>query len=186
MVTMQYILRSNAMALIPYFNDVGEVETIVLEQEQYVNVKEKPYSLIDSNLRYYGSSMRGAKDGVNALLGKTNMAPVPIQTATPMIWLPLKAIKDDTCVWINAHAIINTEEISSKETLIELLNGHTIQLDISKRKLLQRLYLAYVLMALLQIRSSYMEGIEKYCGKTFHFCRGLNQLNFELRSPVQY
>ncbi|MER1999954.1 MAG: competence protein ComK, partial [Lysinibacillus sp.] len=77
---MQYIMRSNAMALIPYFNDAGEVETIVLEQEQYVYVKQKPYSLIESNLRYYGSSMRGAKDGVTALLGKTNMAPIPIQT----------------------------------------------------------------------------------------------------------
>ncbi|MER2000351.1 MAG: hypothetical protein ABS882_11275, partial [Lysinibacillus sp.] len=67
-----------------------------------------------------------------------------------------------------------------------LLNGHTIQLDISKHKLLQRLYTAYVLLALLNIRSNYMESIEKYHGKSFHFSRGLNQLNFELRSPVQY
>lgn len=179
-VVSYYIANRYSWAFIPHFNENGELQTIVLERDRLVLVTEKPYRLMDQNLRHFGSSMRGAKDGVSSLLGKTNMAPVALHGEEPMVFLPTNAIKDDSCVWLNVQAYLDCKETAPKETLIELVGGHTIALNIQRDKIYQRVFNAYVLLAMLQIRSKVMQERPRTKGQTYHFSRDLNELNFKV------
>ena len=53
----------------------------------------RPTDLIDANLKYYGSSLKGASDGASMILGGKNMTPIIVNEKRGIYWFPVNRLQ---------------------------------------------------------------------------------------------
>ena len=83
-----YVLKYESILVLPRRDEHGNLFSVVIEIDGPVDVDVSPTELIDFNLRYYGSSLQGARDGAMTILGKVKMNPVTISERLNLYWLP--------------------------------------------------------------------------------------------------
>ena len=65
-------MNSETMMYMPVYDSFGNLCTQVYEKNNEYISTLPPTKLLDFNLRYFGSSLRGAFDGSKMILGKLN------------------------------------------------------------------------------------------------------------------
>jgi competence protein ComK len=174
-----YIVNVNTDVFIPYYNEFGELRTIVLEKNACKEEALSPYKLVDYNLRYYGSSMRGARDGTKAIIGNVSLAPVMINEKQGIYMVPSKSPRSDGCIWFNLDAYLRCEPDQMGGTYVILTNGNIIQVDVPRDKMEKLFNTAYILKSKREKRTKQMEQTETI-SKRFFVKFNPKQLNFEL------
>ena len=174
-----YIINVNTDVFIPYYNEFGELGTIVLEGDVCKEVPLSPYKLIDYNLRYYGSSMRGAKDGTKEIIGNVKMAPVMINETKGIYMVPSKSLRSEGCMWFNLKSYFKCEDDQKGGTYVILTNGNVIQVDVPKAKMERLFSQAYELKSKREKRTEQMEQTEETSKRIF-IKFNPKQLNYEL------
>ena len=174
-----YIVNVNTDVFIPYYNEFGELRTIVLERDLCKEVPLSPYKLIDYNLRYYGSSMRGARDGVKATIGTASRPPVMINEAQGIYMVPSKSPRLESCIWFNLDSYLKCVDDQLGGAYVILTNGNIIQVDVPKIRMENHFDRAYVLKSKREKRTKQMEQTDPI-SKRFFVKFNPNQLNFEL------
>ncbi|WHY73875.1 competence protein ComK [Fictibacillus enclensis] len=111
----QYEIHGDTMALLPIFQEYGELLTKVLEKHQTLVTSEKPKGVIQYNCRYYGSSYRGRKDGATAIMGYLKRAPIVISEHLGIFFIPLESPDNESCIWI-AQAHVKQVKPTSPDT----------------------------------------------------------------------
>lgn len=180
-----YIMNIETAALIPHYNEFGRLVTIVFERDRYFIVEMSPYALIDYNLRYYGSSMRGAKDGAKDVIGNISMPPVAINEALEIYWLPSKSPTEDDCVWFGLHFIVSCDCDGQGGANVSLTNGYVVQVDLCYKKMNKRINQTHILKSKTEKRTKQM--LEKSKMTMQMFIKKLpEQLNFEIEFDDQF
>ena len=174
-----YIVNVNTDVFIPYYNEFGVKGTIVLERNGCKEVALSPYKLVDYNLRYYGSSIRGARDGVKATIGNVSRAPVMINEVQGIYMVPSKSPRSEGCIWFNLDAYFKCEDDQMGGTYVILTNGNIIQVDVPKEKMEKLFNTAYVLKSKREKRTKQMEQTDTI-SKRFIVKFNPKRLNFEL------
>ena len=174
-----YIVNVKTDVFIPFYNEFGELGTIVLERDSCKEVALSPYKLIDYNLRYYGSSMRGAKDGTKAIIGNVKLAPVMINETQGIYMVPSKSPRSEGCIWFNLDSYFKCEHDGMGGTYVILTNGNIIQVDVPKVTMERLFNQAYILRAKREKRTKQMEQTETTSKRIF-IKFNPKQLNFEL------
>lgn len=140
-----YLISVKTAAILPEFTEYGTLNSIVIEHNKFIYVTQSPSSIIDFNLRLNGSSMRGARDGVKAILGNISMNPVVINETQGVYWFPSKSYSHLDCIWFALHFQKWYERINERVTKVTLLNDFVINIDVSCRAFENRLQRTYLL-----------------------------------------
>ena len=127
-----YVINHNTILFLPKTNEFGELYTFVLENTSSFEVKLGPTELIDFNLKYYGSSLKGAKEGANMILGVGKMSPVMINEKLDLYWFPSKSPAKEDCIWFALHHIKETIKLPNTRTKVIMSAGNIINDKMSK------------------------------------------------------
>lgn len=164
----KYVLKKETILLIPEYDEVGNLTTVLLEGEKVIRVSMRPTELIDYNLQYHGSSLRGASDCARLIFGEIRMSPVVINEQMGMYWFPVFSPSRAKCIWFALHHIKDYKCIGNNQTIVFLSNGSTITLDMRKDTFDKKVQRTLLFKHRMESRLSYSfmlrkESKEHYC-----------------------
>ena len=113
-----YEINKNTLALIP----IGKKKTVIYEDHECFIVDEKILKIMDSNCKYYGSSISGRIQGTYSLTGFNYKAPIIVEEDKSIIFFPTCSPRLKDCAWINVNNIKKVHSKSEK-SIIEFLNN---------------------------------------------------------------
>ena len=137
------IMSSKTMLYIPEYDAHGNLGTRVIERDREYISKLAPTKLMDYNLRYFGSSLRGAFDGSRMILGKLNKNPIVVHEQSNIVWFPSKSYLRRDCKWFAVHHIQDYLAIDKKNTKVIFMNGYETNVDLSVRSFENRIQRAF-------------------------------------------
>jgi len=147
------LIEYGATVLVPVYNKGILFTTIRIANRERI-VELGPTKLIDHNLRYYGSSLRGASDGAQMILGRSNMNPVIFNEKDKQCWFPSKSPRKEDCIWFALHQIKDYIKVSKQKTNVIFRDGSTFIVDISKASFDARVNKAYKLIGKREYRTN--------------------------------
>ena len=127
----EFIMNYETIMFFPEYVENGNLHTRIFENHNIYQVDVRPTALIDANLKYYGSSLKGARDGASMILGGISMTPIVVNAISGIYWFPSKSPSSRNCVWFALHQIKHYEEIGEGQTLITFYNESTLKLGVS-------------------------------------------------------
>ncbi|WP_445491796.1 competence protein ComK [Niallia sp. 03133] len=102
-ILSDYDINEKTMALLPAFHH--EYDTIVLEVNQILFVKQTALKLIEKAAIKGGADYRGRRTYVIYLLGEKNKIPIPINETKQIYAFPTKSPSHINCSWIFFHHV---------------------------------------------------------------------------------
>lgn len=150
------IMSSETMLYMPVYDSFGNLCTRVYEKNNEYISKLAPTKLLDYNLRYFGSSLRGAFDGSKMILGKLNKNPIIVDERGNILWCPSRSPLHPLCIWFAVHHIDEYSIVDKKRTKITFVNGKEIIVDISVKVLEYRIQRAFLLKYRLEKRTKHL------------------------------
>lgn len=178
-----YAIGSDTIIIMPHFNEHGFLHSLLGKTESVSKVSLSPYDLIDVNLRFRGSSMIGALEGAQAILGKVNMNPLVLDREREIILFPCKSPYREDCVWLALSHIKHYRHAGKSQTQVELSNGSTIKLDVSRQTFEKKLQRAYELRGKLQSQKLQFDGKVMERGIPYHLTKNVDRRNYEEAAP---
>lgn len=176
----EYVLNYETAVFIPDYDDNGKLTTIVITQNDVQKVNIAPTQLMDFNLKYLGSSLRGAMEGSRMILGPISMPPLVINETTGIYWFPSTSPKRDDCVWFALQHIKEYKEIGKKKTQVILTNGCVIEIDVSYYTFEKKVQRAYKLKGKIEERIKQLSMEVVKTTRFYHICREKLGRNYEL------
>ncbi|MFJ7699402.1 competence protein ComK [Lysinibacillus fusiformis] len=150
------IMSSETMLYMPVYDSFGNLCTRVMEKSKDYISKIPPTKLMDYNLRYYGSSLRGAFDGSKMILGKLNKNPIVVDERGNILWFPSKSPLHPECIWFAVHHIEEYFSVDKKSTKVIFTNGQDIIVDVSVKTIEYRIQRAFLLKYRLERRTKHL------------------------------
>ncbi|TAA72800.1 competence protein ComK [Planococcus salinarum] len=175
----EYAISSETIIILPDFDENGFLNSLLCKKEGVSKAGLSPYNLIDTNLRFRGSSMRGAVEGAQAILGKMNMNPLILDKEQDIILFPCRSPYREDCVWLALQHVKHYNSAGKSLTQVELSNGSTIMLDVSKQAFEKKMQRAYELRFKMQAQKMQFEGKVMETGITYHFSKNRDRGNYE-------
>jgi competence protein ComK len=114
-----YEVNQETMAILPFYDQFGNLFSYVLEESRCIQVKEKPLKVVLHSCNFYGSSYKGRVEGTAKIMGYTKVAPIIISESLDIFLFPLESPKNEACVWIS-HAYL--QKVIKDETNNEITN----------------------------------------------------------------
>lgn len=130
----EYRLDENALALFPEY-EIGKKLTKVFSRYGNLVVESTQDAILDATLRYYGSSLRGAREGAKSVLGNIKRIPIMVNEILGQYWFPTTSPVDEKCIWLAFHHILSYEAIDKSHTKVWMSGGSYIIVPISKDSL---------------------------------------------------
>lgn len=152
----EYIMNYETMLFKPEYDSLGNLCARVRETNGEFVSNLAPTKLMDFNLRYFGSSLRGAFDGSKMILGKLNKNPIIVQERLNIFWFPSKSPFIPECTWFAVHHIEDYQAIDKKKTRVIFVNGSDTEVDVSIKAFEYRIQRAYLLKYRLKKRTKLM------------------------------
>lgn len=175
----EFAIKTDTTVILPHYDENGFLHAQICNSEGFYQVALSPYDLMDLNLRYRGSSMRGAMDGAEILV-KGNMNPVVLDRDLDMVFFPSTSPWRQDCVWFALNAVIASIAVDKTHTQVNLSNGSAITINISKRTFDLKLHRAYELLYKIQQRKMEFEGWEMRTQSTYHLFVREDGVNYEV------
>lgn len=175
-----FVLDYDTILFLPRFTTTGKLCTTVMKMDGAFDEELGPTALIDFNLRYYGSSLRGARDGAKMILGNGYMHPVIINERLGLYWFPSKSPFQSDCIWFALHQIKDSVAVGTNKTKIFFHNGSTITIDISRAVFDNKVHKTYKLKARMESRT---DGILMQVSESkacYHIAPNEGNVNFHV------
>ena len=170
------IMSSKTMLYIPKYDAHGNLCTRVIERDYEYISKLAPTKLMDYNLRYFGSSLRGAFDGSRMILGKLNKNPIVVHEQSNIVWFPSMSYLRRECTWFAVHHIQDYLAVDKKNTRVIFMNGYETNVELSVKAFENRIQRAFLLKYKLEKRTKNLL-VQYNQGKVFK--RMANDVIFE-------
>ncbi|MFP3357354.1 competence protein ComK [Planococcus sp. SIMBA_143] len=172
-------IGQDTVLILPDYDENGCLNSVIYHTDGMIKVESKPFDLIDTNLRFRGSSMRGAVEGSSAILGKLNKNPVIIDRDKGIILLPSKSAILDDCVWLSLQHIMECFSLEGNQTKVTLSNGSSIVLAGSKKSIQRRMEKAYELQFKMEAQKRIFDSGKVVPENTYHLVKQAGQVNYE-------
>ncbi|MDN7244651.1 competence protein ComK [Planococcus shenhongbingii] len=174
----EYVITAETTIVLPNYNENGFLHALIGNGEGFTEVELSPYELIDINLRYRGSSLRGAMDGAEILVRGT-MNPIVLDQEEILIFFPSSSPTRKECVWFGLRHIVGSVAIDKKLTQVNLSNGSAVSVNVSKRTFDKKLTKAYELQYKIQERKKNFENLNRRLQSSYHLYIKENGVNYE-------
>ncbi|MDE0584618.1 competence protein ComK [Planococcus sp. A6] len=172
-------IGQETVLILPDYDENGCLNSVIYHTDGMIKVESKPFDLIDTNLRFRGSSMRGAVEGSSAILGKLNKNPVIIDRDKGIILLPSKSAILDDCVWLSLQHIMECFSLEGNQTKVTLSNGSSIVLAGSKKSIQRRMEKAYELQFKMEAQKRIFDNGRVISENAYHLVKQAGQVNYE-------
>jgi competence protein ComK len=138
-ILTEYEISPYTMAVLPETTEQG-LYSLVKEIDGEYLVKMKPVDIIERSCRFFGSSLKGRREGTKDIMGITHKAPIVIDPTNFIYFFPTLSPSRQQCAWI-AHSFVQSIQSSHyDETLLVFSNREKIILPVSKGSLENQLY----------------------------------------------
>ena len=174
----EFILNYETVLFNPKFNGYGEIHTWIVENNQFFLVKKSPTDLMDANLQYYGSSLKGASKGARKILGSGSMAPIVVNIIQGVYWFPGKSPFQTDCLWFALHHIKDYDQLEKGKTRISFMNGCTLDLNISTYSFDGKVKNAYLLKGKVEDRANDTTLRISESSAIYHFKKDDQDINY--------
>ncbi|WP_422123937.1 competence protein ComK [Planococcus sp. X10-3] len=175
----EYAISSETIGILPNFDENGFLNSKICKKDGISMAGISPFNLIDTNLRFRGSSMRGALDGAQAILDKKNMNPLILDRERDIILFPCRSPFREDCVWLSLRHVKSYKRSGTSNTQVELSNDSIIILDVSIETFSKKMQRAYELRYKLQARTVEFEEKAMETGIRYHLMKGVEGVNYE-------
>lgn len=175
----EYAISSETIMIVPNFNEFGVLTSLLGKKDGVFEAGLSPIQLIDTNLRFRGSSMRGALDGAQTMLEKKNMNPLILDREQDIILFPSVSPYRQDCVWLSLQHVKNYRSFGPGRTQVELSNGSTIVVDVSRQTFTKKIQRAYELRFKMQVEAQRFEGKVMEPGVAYHMFKESDRVNYE-------
>ena len=123
----KYLIKENTLAIIGK-ND----SSIIMENKNSFKIPVKSLILIDESCKYYGSSLKGRREGSNFLLGNNYKVPIIIDEYRETIFFPTSSYNNVDNIWIN-YKQIEKYFGSEYQTIIIFKNNQKLTIKLSNK-----------------------------------------------------
>lgn len=138
-----YSINENTLVIMPAFNI--EYESIIIELESTLYVKQSPLQIIKENCLENAASYEGRRRSVVHLTGFSRCVPIPINPRKDIFTFPTHSPKNMNCSWVFFKYIEQIERGKNKtESIVHLINGRSITFDISFHTLFNQKFRTFV------------------------------------------
>lgn len=166
MTVSHYESSVHTLAYVPKWNANGEPYTEVYEMHRTVHVKKPTRTVAEDTLRFNGQTMRGARDGTIALLGKVNCPPFTVNEMHGMYMLYTGPVTDPETVYLMLHGIKDSDvDEETGGTLVTLINGEVLPLKVKFNTFKKREAIAMRLQYKRERRTELMLRYYQYCAE---------------------
>lgn len=133
---------SEAMAIMPFTAEYGEQYSIIVQDDELIKVPLTNLKVLDHQLRYIGSSMKGAKEAAKLVLGSTSMFPIVAKLHPKIeIWFPTESIRHTTtCVFLSLNRIRDIKPYSKTSSIVYGYGANDIVVPVPYTKLKKRYF----------------------------------------------
>lgn len=181
----EYVISSETIIVLPDYDEHGFLRSLICNKDGISKAGLSPFNLIDTNLRFRGSSLRGALDGSKAILDKQNVNPVIVDKEQDIILFPCRSPYREDCVWLSLRHIKRYEKAAASHTRVRLSNDSTIILDISVHTFTKKIQRAYELRYKMQTQMLQFEGKVMETGTRYHLMKDVAGVNYEVDGLVE-
>lgn len=181
----EYAISSETILVLPNYDENGVLTSLLGKKNGVTNAGISPIDLIDTNLRYRGSSIRGAMEGAQAILDKKNMNPLILDREQDIILFPCRSPFRPDCVWLSLRHVRDYKEAGKGHTHVEMSNEGTIVIDVSKQTFAKKMQRAYELRYKMQAQTQQFEGKAMEAGVAYHLSKNADRLNYEDGPAIQ-
>jgi competence protein ComK len=120
-----YFIYRDTFALLPYFNEYGELFTTVIEKYKKVQVAKSPKQILMENCDFHGATLKGRIDSAKKVLPRHRLLPVYISDHFKLCFFPTKSMENVDCQWFSQCGI-RTMVQHEKGTIVVLKNNERI------------------------------------------------------------
>ena len=138
----------------------NSVKTLIIEGDQTFIHPRKSMHLIRSACRHYGTSLTVATSHAKRILSNRHKVPILIafDRGIPLIMIPTMSPNSEQNIWIAFHSIVNFKADELGNTIIYLLNNHSIHVNVSVSTIQRQIALAHILQLDYQEKYSHLNG----------------------------
>jgi len=132
----KYIIHADSLALLPYFNEDGDLFTIVIERNRHFQIRKSPKRIILDNCHFHGYTLKEKLAAAREVLLQQH-TPVCISAYFKLCFFPSKSIEAEDCYWFSQRGV---KQITPHERgcVIVLVNGKKILIEKSPKQLAQQ------------------------------------------------
>lgn len=129
--TSSYEITPLTMAVIPHYNEQGNLISKVIEVdgERYVDIP--PIKLIENSCKFFGANLRGRQIGTRYVTGVTHKAPISLDPSNGMYFFPTTSPISSKCCWIAHSYVLNVDKLKDNCSEILFNNGQKITFEVS-------------------------------------------------------
>lgn len=125
-----YEINMDTLFLKGVVNALGEVSTLIIENDKEFGLKISPTEVIKYSCEFFGTTLEGRQKGSMNLLGIKHKVPIVVESSMELIFFPLCSPKIRECSWVCYNNIINYKRSASGTDII-FRNGKKITVDVS-------------------------------------------------------
>src|SRR5690625_1224879 len=112
-----------------------EYDTIVIERERKLYIRQTPLQIIKSSCQKYWSTYEGRRDAVVALMNFKQKVPIPISIHKAIYLFPTHSPNHLDNSWIAYEHVARFDKLQypsqPEQTLVTFKNGYTETLDVT-------------------------------------------------------
>lgn len=139
---MNAILKPDTLFFGQQYDEYGNVQTVVAKVGEVDILEGKPLDIIDNTLLYFGSSLRGAKEGAKAILNNASCPPLLLSKDLDLVLVPSEGYQSETCIWFILKYIVYCDQDASGNGIVVLSDGSRVQINGRREKMLKKIALA--------------------------------------------
>ncbi|WNB90876.1 competence protein ComK [Bacillus sp. NEB1478] len=135
-----YEIDTSTMALLPFYNEYGDVNTEVLETEKNERIEVSPIKIINESCLFFGSSYEGRREAVRRSMGYVSLSPIMINLELGIFFFPVESPKNESCIWLSQSHVQRIESVDSDTCSVHFKNTANLILPQSKYALEAKLF----------------------------------------------
>ncbi|MDF2608017.1 MAG: hypothetical protein K0S34_2213 [Bacillales bacterium] len=128
---MSFIIDEKVCAIIPYYNEFGELCSRIIKDDGDIKLEISPYRILEESCITYGSTFRGRIDAIKYLLGFKKRIPLTVSCKKSIFAFPINSHLRKDEIWIFTNKVLKYKEVEKSITRITFRNLKEINIEIS-------------------------------------------------------
>ncbi|MGV2881276.1 competence protein ComK [Paenibacillus taichungensis] len=122
-------MNKNTLALIPKWDEKGNLNTEVFESKHTFVADGKPNEIIKNSMLYYGTEYNGVRQATKEMMGYSYRIPICISLPLGIYTFPLNSSKSDASIWLMENQILSFTQIEKGSTTVNFYEGISLTID---------------------------------------------------------
>ena len=155
----QFVISTSTFVL-QTIRKENSLKTQIIEGDHTFIHPRKSMHLIRAACQHYGTSLKVATSHARRILNNRHKVPILVafDRGIPLIMIPTMSSTSEQNIWISFHSIVNYKADELGNTIIYLMNNHSITVNVSESTIQRQVSLAHILQLDYQNKFNHFDG----------------------------